>query len=65
MFCICVFNALSLFVFLSPDMYEAVILAYYAIKPYFLYHRCHELSYSGSYSIFFLFYFVICAYCSA
>lgn len=25
-----------LFDFLSPDMYEAVILAYYAIKPYFL-----------------------------
>lgn len=24
------------FVFLSPDMYEAVVLAYYAIKPYFL-----------------------------
>lgn len=36
MFCICVFSASSLLFFLSPDMYEAVVLAYYAIKPYFL-----------------------------
>lgn len=30
------FQCIKSFVFLPPDMYEAVVLAYYAIKPYFL-----------------------------
>lgn len=30
------FQCINFFVFLSPDMYETVVLPYYAIKPYFL-----------------------------